>query len=215
MPLDAAAPAAIAVRRVTVTDDPALPRLQRLYEAHIPETERERWELLAGQCAAGAAVMFCAEAGDSAVGFAHFLLLPRSETALLLYTVAQGRPGTGSVMMAQARRYLPQIGVREVVGEIDRVEDAGSAADARRRGQRLTLYRRWGGRRLPVAHYAMPNLQGRGDEHVPMHLYWFSIDERAVAPTGARLASLITEIFARAYGRDEEDLLLRHVLSSI
>jgi hypothetical protein len=228
------------VPRILAPGDPTLDALGHILEDRFPAGERDDWSHLVARHAAGRMVIAAVEdhgavdvpavpgqpgpartarprPAPRVCGVAVIALLPRTESAALLYlAAARDAPtaGVGLHLMAYLHTQLPGYGVRRgFVGEIERVEDATDHIDAAVRRRRIRYYERFGGRALPgLPGYGMPDMANGG--LLPLDLMWLAGDTAAEEVTEPLLHAIVTELYEVAYDRPADDPLLAQVLRS-
>jgi ribosomal protein S18 acetylase RimI-like enzyme len=201
---------AVEIQAVSGLTPNAVDSVRAIYEASFPERQREPFsDLLARPD-----WFDVARAGEDVLGFSFASELPEPWLFLEYMAVAPGHrdAGLGSSLW---RSLIARVASEQrLVGIVLEVEspDAPEQEENTERLRRIEFYRRNGAVILPVADYAVPNVQGEGTEHM-----WLlsCAREPELHPDEGALERIVQALYSFGYGLQPDHELVRAACSSI
>ncbi|ONH56193.1 GNAT family N-acetyltransferase [Frankia sp. CcI49] len=175
--------------------------VERIYLEAFPAGERMPFGEIVRDVNEGVRIAYVALHEGTALGFASAYVLRSVQMFYLEYLAIDGRYRGGGFggelwyhICSDARR---RRGVTAVVLEVEDPDepdiDPGTTAARRRR---ICFYENRGARRLPIAGFRVPLLQGDGEQ--PMLLMWAPAAQPD-PPTGDELTNLVRALYEEGY----------------
>jgi GNAT superfamily N-acetyltransferase len=170
------------LRPILSQADPAWPSFLQLLESSFPPEELESPAEVARQMETGHGHQCLAwEDGDGALrGVVRAMALPVSRIGWIVHIAldpsARGR-GQGALLLHKAKEWLRLHceGLRGIVLEVERVEDARSEEERALREKRVAFFRAQGVTLLTHGYVQPPAREGHPP--VPLSLYWLPVGE--------------------------------------